>query len=448
MKTAHDTLENLRAAAAHALRQPRPSRRGGTRADLTQLALCMGRSLALGEAAQPSLIENPRRACIDVVDLFSGCGGLSAGFRMFTAHVPVYRTGAALDLDTDANETYWVNLGVEPHRSDAHQIAADTAAWNGFLSKLDLKEGNLTVVVGGPPCQGFSSHRKTIKDCEGLNVLLPDFARIAVRLDPAAVLMENVPELLTDRSWPFYSEAVGILKAAGYLVRTRIYNFACLGLPQERFRSVTLAMKKPFAMPAPLLQRDDFRTVRQTIGHLPRIGPGRANVEDRDHARPAHRPSTLATIQAIPKDGGRRPLHVGPECLRALAARNGRTGYDDVYGRLWWDRPAVTVTAYARNPASGRFLHPTQNRGLSVREAALLQGFPAHYQFFGSFDSRFIQVGNSVPPSVAAYFAAHILAELVTDRDEMPGLEGDIIRSVGTSFSRLIAGIKRGYIQV
>jgi DNA (cytosine-5)-methyltransferase 1 len=412
-------------------------------------ALSVGRTLALeGAKERRSGDSADAGAGIDLIDLFSGCGGLSAGFRLYANRVPAYRLAAALDIDTDANATYLRNLGHAPFAADAHAVASSGLLWRRFLRRADRRAGNLTVVAGGPPCQGFSSHRKTLAGCEALNVLLPDFARLAVRLAPAAVLLENVPELVTDRSWPYHAEATDVLRGAGYVVRTRICNFAGFGLPQERFRVLTLALRRPFAMPEPFLTRPEYRTVRQAIGHLPPAAPGRPNAVDPDHARPGHRPGTLATIAAVPRDGGRRPPDAGPDCLRRLAQRNGKAGYDDVYGRLWWDRPAVTITSYARNPASGRFLHPEQDRGLTVREAALLQGFPAEYRFSGGFDSRFIQAGNAVPPTVAAYLAGHLLAELLTERNSSPGVEADIIKPVGASFSRLIAGIKRGAIRV
>lgn len=405
------------------------------------------RAIATESLTAPVPTSDPQTAPIDVVDVFCGCGGLSAGFRLLSRFIPAYRLAGALDIDSDAIRTYRQNLGLCPIQADAHEVATRPAAWDRFERQLDRRPGNLTFVVGGPPCQGFTSHRKAIDTCDHLNRLFVDFARIAVRLEPEVIVMENVPELVTVRSWPFYVQATKLLKRAGYVARTRIYNLAGFGLPQERFRCLTVAMRRPFAMPEPYLDRPEFRTVRRAIGELPALTPGTPHERDPDHWTAAHRSTTVATIAAVPKDGGRRPLHVGPDCLRRIAAMYGRTGYDDVYGRLWWDRPSVTITGSARNPASGRFVHPEQNRGLSVREAARLQGFPPGFSFTGSFDSRFTQVGNAIPPTVAAHIAGHLLAELLTPRQSPPP-GSDIHQPVGTSFSRLIAGIKKGTIRI
>lgn len=420
-----------------------------TERDLAAAAQRAGRLLAMGEHVAAVATSDPDSARIDVVDVFCGCGGLSAGFRMFDTLLPVYRLAGALDLNEEANETYATNLGLRPLREDAHKVVTNKAAWTRFSQGLGRRRGNLLIVAGGPPCQGFTSHKKTIEGCDELNSLYPDFARIGTRLDADVIIMENVPELLTERSWPFYVQARDIMRKAGYLVRTRVYNFAGFGLPQERFRALTLAMKKPFAMPEPIIcDRNQYRTVRQAIGDLPPVAPGDVHPSDTEHVTARHRASTIATISAVPKDGGRRPENVGPACLQRLAARNGRSGFDDVYGRLWWDRPSVTITGSARNPASGRFVHPEQNRGLSVREASVIQGFPRSYRFWGSFDSRFLQVGNAVAPTVAAHLAGHILAELLTNRRDLPEKDRDIEAPLGTSFSRLIAGIKKGTIRL
>lgn len=133
-------------------------------------------------------------------------------------------------------------------------------------------------------------------------------------------------------------------------------------------------------------------------------------------------------------------MDVGPESLRRAFKKQGKPAYEDVYGRLAWNKPAVTITNYARNPASGRYTHPDQDRGLSIREASLLQGFPSSWEFEGTLDPCFRQIGNAVPPVFAAAVATHALA-LVLGVQTSPHSEG-ITRPIGPSFSRLIPALK------
>jgi DNA (cytosine-5)-methyltransferase 1 len=162
------------------------------------------------------------------------------------------------------------------------------------------------------------------------------------------------------------------------------------------------------------------------------------------HRTVDHRIETIETIRAVPVDGGRLPPDRGPDSLRRIRERQGRGGYDDVYGRLRWDRPSITITAYSRNPASGRYVHPEQHRGLSIREAALLQGFPRDYVFEGSLDDAFRQIGNAVPPLFAAALAAHVRELVMAPRQQRAVASSGITSPVGTSFARLIPGLKAG----
>ena len=187
--------------------------------------------------------------------------------------------------------------------------------------------------------------------------------------------------------------------------------------------------------------RDQFRTVRDAIGDLPRIEAGQKIEADPWHYTAAHRASTIEVLRAVPHDGGNRPMDVGPDCLRRANEKQGKPAYEDVYGRLAWDRPSVTITNYARNPASGRYAHPEQDRGLSIREAACLQGFPRAFEFAGPLDPCFRQIGNAVPPLFAGSLAAHLLGELLGP-PVAPG-PGGILKSVGPSFSRLIPALKK-----
>jgi len=381
---------------------------------------------------------------VDVIDFFSGCGGMSAGFLAVNAVVPSYRIAMAVDIDPDANATYETNIGLRPTAMDVAKLASDTRKARSIIESVRSSPRAPLVMIGCAPCQGFSSHRNSSGEDDVRNSLFIAFAKIAAAVQPDAIVVENVPEILTDRYWPLVVKARDILTRAGYVSRLAVHNMAEFGVPQQRFRALLIAMRQPFQMPKGFVEPQQFRTVRDAIGKLPAIAAGEVSANDPMHFTAAHRLSTIKTIMAVGKDGGSRPWHAGPECLRRAAAKQGRAAYEDVYGRLWWNRPAITVTAYARNPASGRYVHPEQHRGLSVREAALLQSFPKQYMFEGSFDSRFRQIGNAVPPSFAAYLAGHVLRELLVEKGRVQ--EGfDISASLGPSFSRLIPALKAGH---
>jgi len=253
--------------------------------------------------------------------------------------------------------------------------------------------------------------------------------------------MENVPEMLSKKYWHHFEEAKITFEKAGYIVKQSIFNAANFGVPQERFRAVVIAMKKEFLLPEGFLEPKDFLTVADAIGELPPVPPGKKHPDDPFHQSANHRESTIETIKAVPKDGGSRPKGVGPKCLDKV------NGFYDVYGRLYWDKPSITITHYARNPASGRFIHPEQNRGLTKREAAILQSFPKNFEFSGSFDGIFKQIGEAVPPKLACGIAANVLIELLSREpksDEIENSIPSILEPVSSSYSSVIAGIKNG----
>lgn len=381
---------------------------------------------------------------VDVIDFFSGCGGMSAGFQALNAIVPTYRIAMAVDIDNDANQSFEANLGLKPTAIDVADLAKRPRDVRKLINAARRSDDAPLILIGCAPCQGFSSHRNSSGETDARNSLFVAFAKIAAIALPDVVIIENVPEILTDRYWPIVDSARQILTAAGYHSLISVHDVAEYGVPQQRYRALLVAMRKPFIMPHGFVEREQFRTVRQAISKLPVILPGQGVGDDPMHFCAGHKASTIETIKAVPLDGGSRPLDVGPDCLRRAAAKQGRAAYEDVYGRLWWDRPAITITAYARNPASGRFVHPEQHRGLSVREAGLLQGFPDNYQFLGGFDSRFRQIGNAVPPIFSAYLAVHVLKELLRE-EQVLAPQSDISRPIGPSFSRLIPALKAGH---
>ena len=379
---------------------------------------------------------------IDVIDFFSGCGGMSAGFQAFNGVLPTFRLAMAVDIDVVANESFARNLGLTPVAEDVSRLARDPGRLAEVVRGSRRRPGHPLVLIGCAPCQGFSSHRNGDGDKDARNALFVDFAHVAIALDPEVIVVENVPEVLTNKYWPVVKDASDLLRQAGYYVHLGVHNMATAGLPQERFRAVLLAMKRPFRAPRGFLPRDHFRTVRHAIGDLRAVGAGERPEDDPMHFSANHRPSTIEVIRAVPKDGGNRPADVGPDCLRRASDRQGKPAYEDVYGRLYWDRPAITITAYARNPASGRFVHPEQERGLTAREGALLQGFPRDYSYSGGLDGIFRQIGNAVPPRFASFLAGHILGEVATPVLPEADHEGGLWASVGRSFSRLIPALK------
>lgn len=386
-----------------------------------------------------------RTGPVDVVDMFAGCGGMSAGFAAANALLPAYRLAMAVDIDELAMRTYEANLNLKPSALNLHDYAKNQSAIVKAVNARRSSPKAPLVLIGCAPCQGFSSHRNADGEADERNSLFLTFARIAAAISPDAVIIENVPEVTTDRYWPVVRRARGILEEAGYHVVLTAHDMAEFGVPQHRFRAVMIGMRRPFVMPRGFLAGAERRTVRGAIGALPSIRPGEVCPSDPMHRTASHRVSTVETIMAVPANGGSRPSHVGPACLRRFKERHGKAAYEDVYGRLWWDKPAITITGHARNPASGRYVHPEQHRGLSVREAALLQGFPSGWVFEGGIGPAFLQVGNAVPPPFAAFLATHMLGELFGPPVQETDREVDIACPLGPSFSRLIPALKAGH---
>jgi DNA (cytosine-5)-methyltransferase 1 len=385
-----------------------------------------------------------RRLPVQVLDFFSGCGGMSFGFASATTKRLRFEIRGALDIDPHANSTYRRMLGITPICADARSFGSPKAL-RASANYWGLNPSYPLLIIGCAPCQGFSSHRKKDRRQDSRNSLLETFGKIASHLRPDVLVMENVPEMLQDRHWDHFGAWRRLMARAGYNIRVRIYNLASFGVPQERFRALVIAAKDwgHFRMPRPTHSPQDFPTVRDAIGHLPPLKAGGVDPHDPMHLTSRHRSETVALIRMIPRDGGSRrslPKGIGPRCLRNV------DGFRDVYGRLAWDKPSVAITARCRTPSCGRYVHPTQHRGLSVREAALLQGFPENYLFDGPFDDRFKQIGNAVSPIFSRAIAKYLDEEWFDDHKTLlpeSEVEGDIVSPIAKSFSSSIAAIKR-----
>jgi DNA (cytosine-5)-methyltransferase 1 len=348
-------------------------------------------------------------ANVDVLDFFCCAGGMSLGFAVLKNYFKVI---GGIDINPISLAAYQDNYHVPTLQADISKLGEDIKKiQNTFNVSADHK--NPLVIIGCAPCQGFSAHRKRHYDKpeDSRNTLIGEFAAIAVKFNPDYVVMENVPEILTGKYKHHYQEAKAVFESYSYRIVQKIYNAAGFGVPQARTRAIIVATKSDsFELPVELLSEKEYKTVRDAIGDLPPVMPGMADPKDALHRCSAHKQSTIEVIASVPHNGGSRPEGVGPQCLDKVK------GFYDVYGRLSWDKPSITITQYARNPASGRFSHPEQNRGLTIREAARLQSFPDGYKWHGSLGENFKQIGEAVPPLLSLAIASQIAVTIKQEK--------------------------------
>jgi DNA (cytosine-5)-methyltransferase 1 len=316
------------------------------------------------------------------IDLFCGCGGLTLGLRKAG-----FRVVAAVEVDPLAVKTYKDNHpGVFVLGEDIRTVKIED-----LKKRLALRKGALSLLAGCPPCQGFSTMRtlngaREIEDPR--NDLLSQFLRFVEVLRPKAVMLENVPGLAKDARFSAFCER---MKELEYLGDYKVLNVADYGVPQRRFRLIYLAGFRhtiPFGNSC-----KRRRTVRDAIEKLPKVGSSGDPVHDQVENRTQR---IMELIRRIPKDGGNR-TDLPRESQ--LACHKRCDGFKDVYGRMAWDKVAPTITSGCFNPSKGRFLHPEEDRAITMREAALLQGFPQHYKLPGDNKSAVaLMIGNALPP--------------------------------------------------
>lgn len=317
------------------------------------------------------------------IDLFSGCGGLTTGLRRAG-----FRVLAGIEMESSASVVYQLNhSGVHLFEQDISSVSVAAVK-----RELAIQKGELDLLAGCPPCQGFSAVRTLNGKREIIderNDLIFEFLRLARGLGPKAVMLENVPGLAEDRRLKLF---VSELKLLGYSVDFKVLNVADYAVPQRRSRVVLLAGKAGAIPFAPKAKRTV--TVRDAIAKLPPAGRSGDAVHDLPENRTAR---IRKLISSIPKNGGSRtdlPKNLQLECHKRC------DGFKDVYGRMEWDDVAPTLTTGCFNPSKGRFLHPEEDRTITIREAALLQTFPRRYKFPAELGKVTLatQIGNALPP--------------------------------------------------
>lgn len=347
-----------------------------------------------------------------VIDFFAGCGGMSWGFANVRQSHLAFEVLAGIDTDENAMATFEANIDALGVVTDIREIARNPDSLIDLVPGFDPNVSRPLVFIGCPPCQGFSAHRKKDHRDDPRNDLFLCFASICDYYKPDVIVMENVPEIIRGRYSRYFERAASALQKSGYTLTLDILDLSLFGVPQRRKRAIVLGtLDGSIKLPAPVFSEEDAPTVRHAISHLEPISAGEVDPEDPFHKAPAHTERILELIRKIPHDGGdRRALSQEDQLSCHIALdRRGTKGFTDVYGRLRWDSPSVTITAKSSTPSCGRFLHPEQDRNISVREAAILQGFPQHYRFGGPFVNQYRQIGEAVPPLFARFLAWQVL---------------------------------------
>jgi DNA (cytosine-5)-methyltransferase 1 len=328
-----------------------------------------------------------RKISISAIDLFCGVGGLTRG--LIDEGISVV---AGVDIDDACKYPYEKNNGTVFLKKDVATLTPSSIS-------SSYPQGHFRVLVGCAPCQPFSKYtqgQNTQEDAKWF--LLRAFARLVEQTKPDVVSMENVPEL---EKHSIFTEFVSSLKKLDYHVSYSVVFCPDYGLPQHRSRLVLFASKLgPIKIVKPTHSPKKYRTVKDAIGHLPRLSSGKVNKGDPLHRCSSLSPLNLERIRASQPGGTWRDW---PQALVAKChqEKTGKT-YSSVYGRMEWNEPSPTITTQFFGFGNGRFGHPTQSRGISLREGAILQSFPEDYVFVKPGDEYAMKtigklIGNAVP---------------------------------------------------
>lgn len=385
-------------------------------------------------------MTDPAADPISVVDLFAGCGGFTQGFRSYRPAVgmaPVFRSVAAVEHDLAAASTYAANFAAEAGGAK-HIHAGDIEDWRPEDQDIEAE-----VVLGGPPCQGFSGLGKEDKD-DPRNKLWREYARVVNAIKPKIFVIENVERFL--RSAEFDALYTATEKLDGELhdytlVEHSVLNAADYGVPQARRRAIVIGVRRDhpdlltLRYPRPTHAKAPDESVlpgMETLLPWVAVGPHvfaetpldtptvdlpegrRADPLESGKPLPGYfltrelhigrRPTdlSLARYRAIPPGGNRHDL---PPHLSTPNWLEHRSGSHDVMGRMYWDRPSVTIRTEFYKPEKGRYLHPVADRPITHYEAALIQGFPDDFRWCGSKTEIGRQIGNAVPVGLARALA-------------------------------------------
>ena len=351
----------------------------------------------------------------NVIDLFAGVGGLSYGF----SKLPEFNIIAANEIEKDISIAYTLNHPeVKMMNCDINDLT---------MEKLEevLEGEKIDIVVGGPPCQSYSTLGKRQMD-ERANLFM-QYKRILQVLQPKAFIFENVVGILSMDSGGLFKQVQAEFEELGYSLKHKVLNAVDYGVPQLRERVILVGIKgeNNYEYPAPTHGEGlkPYVTLKDAIGDLPILKSGQSNTSyaydsNNEFLRFVRANGATEVSEHIAPKNGAHLIRI-METLRDGQSKNDlpedirpKSGYGNTYAKLWWERPATTITRNFACPSSSRCIHPRDSRAMSIREGARLQSFPDDYKFYGSDSMKRLEIGNAVPPLLSVAIAKQMVIAL------------------------------------
>lgn len=351
----------------------------------------------------------------NIVDLFAGVGGLSYGFSKLSQ----FNIIVANEIEKDISTAYKLN------HPDVKMLNCDINDLTEDILKEVLNGQNVDIIVGGPPCQSYSTLGKRQMD-DRANLFM-QYKRVLKILQPTAFVFENVVGILSMDKGKLFNRIQTEFAQLGYMLKYSVLDAVNYGVPQHRERVILVGFKGNNIFEYPKPTHGDglkpFVTLKDAIGDLPVLKSGekknfysggitneflefvRSNATDvlEEHSSPKNGEHLIKIMEAL-KDGQSKDDL--PESIRP------KSGYGNTYAKLWWERPSTTITRNFACPSSSRCIHPRDSRAMSIREGARLQSFPDDYKFYGSDGTKRLEIGNAVPPLLSIAIAKQMLEAL------------------------------------
>lgn len=360
----------------------------------------------------------------NIMDLFAGVGGLSYGFSI----IDDFNIVAANEIERDISIAYSMN-----HPS-VNMMNCDIRELTEEVIRKAIGDQKIDIIVGGPPCQSYSTVGKRQLD-DRANLFL-EYKRILEIVQPRAFVFENVVGILSMDKGRLFHKVQSVFEELGYTLKYKVLDAVNYGVPQHRERVILVGFKRTNNFEYPKETHGDnvpgklpWITYGEALCDLPSLKSGQS--DNRYVADPANAfqrfvrkdGTTVASEHNAPKNGEHlirimEALEEGqskddlPENIRP------KSGYGNTYAKLWWDKPSTTITRNFACPSSSRCIHPRDSRAMSIREGARLQSFPDDYIFYGSNGMKRLEIGNAVPPLLSCAIAKQMLKAMNLSSEE------------------------------